>query len=104
MGRTAQRRRQRPHRSRREHPGRIASIEGVPVYDGIIVDMLTFGDDPDDVQDARIVIGIGPEGRRPRAFVALCPCDGVRGLVGELERLGAIASEYHPPHLPPLAA
>jgi hypothetical protein len=69
---------------------------GVPVYDGVVVDIATG--DSSDQRDDRVVVGIGPEGERPVAYLMLCPCAGVSGLVSDLQRAGAVAAEHHPTH------
>lgn len=68
------------------------SHRGVPVYDGTAIEPLV------DERDGRVLLGIGPSGGSPVAYVLLCPCDGVRGLVADLQEAAAIAAEHHPPH------
>ena len=70
---------------------------GVPVYDGVVVQRVTG--EIDGRRDDRVVVGVGPEGRDPVAYVMLCPCEGVSGLVTELEQVAALAAEHHPVHL-----
>ena len=69
----------------------------VPVYDGVVVRVVegeSYGE-----RDDRVVIGVGPEDEVPVAYLMLCPCDGVRGLIRELERVAAVAAEHHPTHV-----
>jgi hypothetical protein len=103
--RTAQRKgkRRRPHRSQRVRPpGPYARFDGVPVYDGTMVhnvDVIAdHADGSSEHVDTRTLLAIGPEGGRPVAYVMLCPCDGVRGLVEDLQGAAAAAAEFHPPH------
>jgi hypothetical protein len=41
------------------------------------------------------MLGIGPEGGTPVAYVVLCPTEGVRGLVDELLDVAAPLAEHH---------
>ena len=96
---SAAKRRQRPHRGTRERrPGVLGRFDGVPVYDGTVVDTICFVDDRTGERDTQVVLGVGPAGGRPVGYVLLCPCEGVRGLVGDLQLVGAAAAEHHPPH------
>jgi hypothetical protein len=69
----------------------------VPVYDGTLTRTVTRSDG-----DEQVMLGIGPSGGPPVAYVALCPCDGVHGLVRDLQEAGAIAAEHHLPHERPM--
>ena len=93
------RRRRRQHdRSMHDDVGHpLSTLGGVPVFDATVVEIVgatELGRDPDE----RVLLGIGPEGCKPRAYVVLCPCDGVRHLVDDLQRAGATAAEHHLPH------
>ncbi len=72
--------------------GAWAVFEGVPVFDGTCVEPLISAN------DGRVLLGVGPSGGDPVAYVYLCPCDGVQGLVRDLQEAGALAAEHHPPH------
>ena len=72
-------------------------IMGVPVYDGVVVRQVSG--EVNGQRDDRVVVGVGPEDRDPIACVMLCPCDGVRGFVAELQEVAALAAEHHPVHL-----
>jgi len=73
------------------------SYLGAPVYDGTAIEpLITDG-------DGRVMLGLGPSGGSPVAWVLLCPCDGVDGIVRDLQEAAAIAAEHHPPHDFPMA-
>jgi hypothetical protein len=69
------------------------------VYDAHVVGEVRFAE-PDgvDAVDSRVVLGIGPVDAPPVAFLQLCPCDGVTGLIQDLASVAATASEFHVPH------
>ncbi len=69
----------------------------MPVYDGVVVEVVTG--DSYGQRDDRVVIGIGPEGGKPVGYLMLCPCKGVRGFVQDLQAVAAVAAEHHPLHL-----
>ena len=48
--------------------------------------------------DAYVVLGIGPAGAFPMAYLRLCPCDGVDGLIADLQIAAAAARPLHQPH------
>jgi hypothetical protein len=101
MGKNAQRRRAarsgRPSASR-VGAGRVGSVNGTPRYDGYTVQPVFDRAADGSVDDATVLLGIGPEGGNPRAYIDLCPLDGVEGLVYDLRRAAAVAAEHHPPH------
>lgn len=96
-------------RTRKRHQGHPATsresartysgprLMGVPVYDGVVVRVVEA--ESHGRRDDRVVIGVGPEDGVPAAYLMLCPCDGVRGLIQELERVAAVAAEHHPIHV-----
>jgi hypothetical protein len=101
MGKNAQRRRlQRNGRpsAGRAGAGRVGSVNGVPKYDAHVVQPVMSKDRDGVINDAMVLLGIGPEHGVPRAYVELCPLDGVAHLVADLQRAAAIAAEHHPPH------
>jgi hypothetical protein len=77
-------------------PGALGTLDGVPVFDGTAIhsQSVDFGRGP----DARVMVGIGPAGGDPVAYVALCPCEGVDGLVDDLNVAADEARPQHPPH------
>jgi hypothetical protein len=83
------------HHRPRKH-GELGTLDGVPVFDGTVSGavVVDFGRGP----DTRVVLGIGPAGRDPIAYVALCPCEGVDGLVQDLTEAADEARPLHPPH------
>jgi hypothetical protein len=84
--------------AQRRPVGAFTIFEGTPVYDGVLVQVVTAGPDEG---DGHLLLGIGPAESLPVAYVLLCPSDGVPDLVGELLLAGAIAAEHHPPHRSP---
>ena len=85
----------RPTSASRPYSG--PRLTGVPVYDGVVVRVVEG--ESHGQRDDRVVIGVGPEDEVPVAYLMLCPCDGVRGLVRELEQVAAVAAEHHPTHV-----
>lgn len=86
------------HRDRpRSLPPSRSTLNGVPVYDGYVVEVASG--EVGGRRDDRVVVGVGPEGEVPVAYVLLCPCEGVRGFVDDLVTVGAQAAEHHPTHL-----
>ncbi len=81
--RARERRRDRPPPTRR--PPRPAA--GVPIYDGFVVDV--------DVDREQVLLGVGPIGERPIAYLALCPTIGVRQLVTDIRDAAAPLAEHH---------
>jgi hypothetical protein len=75
----------------------IGTLDGIPIYDATLVQVVS-PEWPHGERDDRVVLGIGPEGGEPVVYVALCPCEGVAGLVSDLRDAGARAAEYHPNH------
>lgn len=75
-------------------------LGGAPVYDGTLAEVVYAWQGPQ-IVDARVYLGVGPFDEPPVAWVELCPCDGVSGLVQDLQRLAAIAGEYHAFHADP---
>jgi len=73
--------------------GAWATFNGVPVYDYTSVEVLISAD------DGRVLLGVGPSDGDEVAYVLLCPCDGVQGLVRDLQEAAAIADEHHRPHV-----
>jgi hypothetical protein len=51
-----------------------------------------------DGPDAYVVLGVGPAGDFPMAYLRLCPCDGVDGLIADLQLAAAAARPLHLPH------
>jgi hypothetical protein len=92
----------RARRRAGQHPrpgaGAIGTYEGVPVYDGLAVDVATFVDEHDEIADARVVVGIGPVDGVPVAYVTLCPCEGVPGLLRDVVEASEVAKPLHPTH------
>jgi len=69
------------------------------VFDGTVVEVMHgHSADGDGRRDDRVLLGIGAIGARPRAYVVLCPCDGIRQLVDELRDAGSVAAENHVQH------
>lgn len=91
-------RRARRQADHRRPSGAFSTFEGVPVYDATVVQEAGLADADGVQRDSRVMLGIGPAGGRPVAYVMLCPCEGVRGLVGELQEIAAVAAEHHPDH------
>lgn len=60
---------------------------GIPVYDGFVVDV--------DVDREQVLLGVGPIGDRPAAYLALCPTAGVRQLVADIRDAAAPLAEHH---------
>lgn len=75
----------------------VWQLGGVPVFDATVVQTVV-GDVPGRGEDHRVALGIGPAGEEPVAYVLLCPCEGVAGLLADLADAAAVASEYHLPH------
>jgi hypothetical protein len=71
----------------------VTFFNGAPVYDGSVV-----GIAGDVAYGQLVMLGIGPEGHQPVVYHALCPVDGVRQLIAELQDVAAAAAEHHPPH------
>ncbi len=89
-------RRQLAHARSRVKP--VAHFEGVPVYDASVTRVAVFSDDAGEVQDARVLLGVGLDDVPPIAYLTVCPCEGVDGLVADLVQAGADAQPYHDPH------
>ena len=68
----------------------VGTYEGVPVYDGYSIEPVQHP-----VVGGHLMLGIGPEGGTPVAYVVLCPTEGVRGLVDELLDVAAPMAEHH---------
>lgn len=78
---------------------RVDRFEGVPVHPAVLVCAAYFGDaDDGGPEDSRVLVGVGPEDGAPVAYVTLCPCDGVDGLIDDLRRLQAKARPHHGTH------
>ena len=92
------RRRRRPDRVERLGAGPIRTYLGVPVYDAVLVAVAGGTNVLTGERDDRVVLGIGADGAKPRAYVILCPIDGVRDVVEDLQACGALAAEHHVPH------
>ena len=91
------RRRSSP-RPARSPGGPISTYRGVPVFDGVFVAVAGGTDPMTGERDDRVVLGIGADGAKPRAYVILCPIDGVRDVVQDLQACGALAAEHHLSH------
>lgn len=78
--------------------GAVSTYEGIPVYDGTMCVEVRSDFPGRPTGDRRVLLGIGPEDGLPVAFVVLCPCEGVQGLVADLQEVAAAAAEHHPPH------
>jgi len=76
--------------------GEMGVFEGAPVFDGSVAQMVRV--DVGRGDDARVMLGIGPAGGRPVAYLALCPCEGVDGLVADLVEVAAEAAPHHAAH------
>jgi hypothetical protein len=71
-------------------------VNGIPVFDGTVVEAMIG--DAGRGEESRVLVGVGPAGGRPRAYLLLCPCEGVQGLVRDLQSASAVASIDHGPH------
>jgi hypothetical protein len=78
------------------HRPRPGTLDGIPVFDATFVGVVHL--DVGRGDDTRVMLGIGPEGRAPVAYVALCPCEGVDGLIEDLRLAGDDARPFHPSH------
>jgi hypothetical protein len=83
---------------RRRSPDRDKTYRGVPVFDGVLVSVEQGINVLTGERDDRVLLGIGADGAKPRAYVILCPIDGVRDVVDDLQTCGALAAEHHVPH------
>ncbi len=79
----------------------VERFEGVPVYPAAVVCVAWFGSSEGDPQDSRVLLGVGPEDGVPVAYVTMCPCEGVDGVIDDLKLIQAKARPYHPGHNPP---
>lgn len=68
----------------------LGTLGGAPVYAGYLVERVS-----NPACGQRVMLGIGPEGAMPVAYVVLCPTEGVRHLVADLQDAAAPLAEHH---------
>jgi hypothetical protein len=79
---------------RRSH--RFVAARNPATFHGYTVQPIEDRTGPE--RDAYVLVGIGPAGQYPAVFLQLCPCDGVDGLIADLQLAAAAARPWHRSH------
>ncbi len=64
-------------------------FEGVPAFDGVLIRVVAAGPGDD---HGHVMLGLGPADGLPVAIIKLCATEGVRHLIGDLERAAVVAA------------